>query len=203
MESLTDYLTALASEHPTPGGGSAATLVAATGAALVAMVARICAKSPKLAAQRDLALELAAKADGLRDELAIARVRDETAFAHVVAAQALPKNTPAEIAERRDALERALFDAAAEPLHSARLALEVVRLAVRLLEIPNKNLSSDVGCAAEFGAAALAACAYNVRINHAFMKDAHAVSLQEHVLARYERESQALLSAIRRSLRAS
>ena len=54
--------------------------------------------------------------------------------------------------------------------------------------------------AAEFGAAAVAACAYNVRINHAFMKDADAVTRQENELARYERESRALLSAMRRSL---
>lgn len=201
VETLSEYLTALASESPTPGGGSAATLVAASGAALVAMVGRICAKSPRLAAYRELALSLVARADELRDELEIARERDEAAFAQVVAAQAMSKDSPIEVAARRDTLERALFDAAAEPLHGARLSLEVVQLAARLLEIPNKSLASDVGCAAEFGAAAVAACAYNVRINHRFMKDAHAASVQEHALARYERESIALLSAIRRSLR--
>lgn len=201
METLTDYLTALASEHPTPGGGSAATVVASTGAALVAMVGRICAKSPKLSTQRALALELVARADALRAEFSKARERDEAAFARVVSAQAMPKATPAETAARKEALERALHDAAAEPLHAARLSLEVVQLAARLLEIPNKNLASDVGCAAEFGAAAVAACAYNVRINHAFMKDEHAVKVQEEELARYERESLAVLSAIRRSLR--
>jgi len=201
VESLTDYLTVLASESPTPGGGSAATVVAATGAGLVAMVGRICAKSPKLAAHRELALDIVSRAEALRGELAIARERDETAFARVVSAQAMPKEKPGEVAARRAALEHALFNAASEPLHAAHLSLEVVQLAALLLEIPNKNLASDIGCAAEFGAAAVAACAYNVRINHAFMKDAHAVSVQEHALARYERESNALLSAIRRSLR--
>ena len=201
VDTVSDYLTALASEHPTPGGGSAATLVAAAGASLVAMVARICAKSQKYADYRALALELVLKADAVRAELMHARERDEAAFARVVEATALPKNTPEAIAARRDALERALFEAAAEPLHGAELSLDVMRLAARVLEIPNKNLASDVGCAAEFGAAALAACAYNVRINHAFMKDAQAASVQEHALARYERESQKLLGAMRQSLR--
>ena len=32
-------------------------------------------------------------------------------------------------------------------------------------------LASDVGCAAELASAALAACAYNVRVNHRYMHD--------------------------------
>ena len=163
---------------------------------MVAMVARICAKSPKFVAQADLAWTLVARADAVRAELAHARERDEQAFARVVSASALPKDAPS----RRDVLERALHDAATAPLHAARLSLQVIQLATELLQIRNKNLVSDVGCAAEFGAAAVAACAYNVRINHAFMKDADAIASQEHELARYERESRALLSAMRRSL---
>lgn len=39
-ETINEYLTRLASRQPTPGGGAAAALHAAQGAALVAMVAR-------------------------------------------------------------------------------------------------------------------------------------------------------------------
>jgi methenyltetrahydrofolate cyclohydrolase len=187
VETISEYLTALASEHPTPGGGSAATIVAAMGAALVAMVSRICAANPRYAAQHDIALELLARADSLRLELEAARTRDEAAFAGVVSSS-------------RENREQALHAAATEPLRAAGLSLDVMRLCVRLLEIPNKNLTSDIGCAAEFAACAIAACAYNVRINHKFMKDAHVVAMQEQELARYERESAALLSSIRRSL---
>jgi len=193
---VSDYLTALSSEHPTPGGGSAATIVAAMGAALVAMVARICEANPKYAGLRGLALDLIRRADGLRDACVVARRRDEAAFALVVEASALPKDAP----DRAQRLEGALREAAAEPLHAAALALEVMQLASRLLEIPNKNLTSDVGCAAEFGAAAIAACAYNVRINHRFMKDNTTIELQRNELARFERESAARLSVIRREI---
>lgn len=165
------------------------------------MVARICAENPRYETQRDEARVLAVRADALRAQLLDARLRDESAFAAVVAAQSLPKDTLEEKTRRRDALERALFDAAAEPLHAAAHAIAVLRLALRALAIPNVNLASDLGCAAEFAHAALNACGYNVRINHRFMKDDGAISEQEHMLARYEREGSAMLGAVRTEVR--
>ena len=200
VDSLPEYLGRLASEWPTPGGGSAATVVGAAAAALVAMVARISSTNPKYAAHQALALELVARADDLRNEFLRAKDRDEAAFDRVVAATAMPKESGEEKQQRRDALEIALQHAAAEPLFAAELALDALRLVVRALEIPNKNLVSDLGCAAEFAAASLAACAYNVRVNHKFMKDAYAIEAQEHVLARYERESATLVTSVRSRL---
>lgn len=202
MQSLSEYFTRLASADPTPGGGSAATIVAASGAALVAMVARINASNPKRASDHQLARELAAKADALRGALEVARVRDEAAFAAVVAAQAMPKNDEAEREARRRALELALAHAAQEPLQGARLALEVLALANRSLDIPNRNLASDLGCAAEFAAAAVAACAYNVRINHRFMHDEATIAQQRNDLARYERSARAQVQAVRNAVSA-
>ncbi|MDQ2991439.1 MAG: cyclodeaminase/cyclohydrolase family protein, partial [Candidatus Eremiobacteraeota bacterium] len=111
MESYDDYLTRLASKAPTPGGGSAATLVAASGAALVAMVARICQNTP---ASSGLAGRLIVQADGLRTELLAARRRDEAAFERVVEVQAMPKGDT-----RASAMALALRHAAEAPLHAA------------------------------------------------------------------------------------
>jgi methenyltetrahydrofolate cyclohydrolase len=201
VETLSEYLTQLASEWPTPGGGSAATMVAAAGAALVSMVGRICAANKKYALQADLARELFARGDSLREELLRARERDEAAFDRVVAATAMPKSTQDEKHVRRAALELALAHAAAEPLAAAQLALDVMRLSARALIFENRNLVSDIGCAAEFAAAALAACAYNVRINHRFMHDDTAIDAQAHALERLEREGAALLGEIRKAVR--
>ena len=197
VDTLTEYLTRLSSTSSTPGGGSAATVVAAFGASLVAMVARINLGNPKRAAQHALARDLIARADGLRRSLEIARVADEAAFEAVVEAQALPNALPDEAARRTTALEAALTHAAAEPLHAAKLALEVLLLAHRSLDIPNRNLASDLGCAADFASAALNACAYNVRINHRFMHDAQTVTRQANEIERYERRSRALAQAVR------
>jgi glutamate formiminotransferase/formiminotetrahydrofolate cyclodeaminase len=194
MLDFDDYLARLASADPTPGGGSAAALVAAMGAALVAMVNRITLGSPKLASVHERAERLAELADELRERCAHARARDEAAFAAVVAAQALPKDSDDAMAARTTALQAALTEAAEAPLHAATLALEVLELAEETALLGNANLVSDVGCAAAFGTAALRASADNVRVNHLFLKDAATRERQAHHLAALE-ENAALYGA--------
>ena len=186
VEALNGYLTKLASEEPVPGGGSAAMVVGAAGCALVAMVARICAASPKYAQVQGLAERLVGRADDLRLRMLEGRVLDEAAYDCVVAARG-----------DKAKMQQALAHAAAVPLEGAALTLSALRLASEALALRNANLISDLGCAAEFAYAALAACAYNVRINHKYMKDEELIALQEQTLQRYEREATALLAAIR------
>ncbi len=200
METLDRYFTQLASAEPTPGGGSAATIVASTGAALVAMVSRICENNPKFAAHHDAAHHIATQADALRGELTRARERDEHAFARVIEAQNLPRSTEAETAQRRRAIETALQGAAEAPLTACKLCLDVLRLAEQTLAFHSRTLASDVGCAGEFGFAAVAACAYNVRVNHRYMKDADAIHEQSSLLVSYENEARAILGGIRHAV---
>jgi len=190
VETLHEYLERLSSREPVPGGGSAAALVAALGAALVEMVGRI----------SDAPADVLTRAQSLREAALAARERDERAFSAVIEAQALPKSTDAEKAARREALESALRGAAAEPLHAASLALDVLRLSRELTALQTRALASDVGCAAEFGAAALAACAYNVRVNHRYMKDETAIRAQAATLESYENEGTKILGDVRSRL---
>ncbi len=201
METLDRYLGRLASPDPTPGGGSAATLVAGAAAALVAMVAHIDAANPKYAAQRSIAERVTAAAGAIQTQLGQARERDEQAFSLVIEAQKLPRETDAQKAERSRALDAALAHAAEEPLKAAALALDALHLSKQLLEIPNKSLVSDVGCAAEFAFAALAACGYNVRINHRFMRDETTIAKQAKLLNRLENEGAQVLSDVRHAVR--
>ncbi|HVR46714.1 MAG TPA: cyclodeaminase/cyclohydrolase family protein [Candidatus Binatia bacterium] len=194
METLDEYLRRLASHDPVPGGGSAAALIGAVAAALVAMVGRI-ASAPLE--------DVVDEADRLRDELAAARLRDEAAFAAVVAAQALPKDDEAQVQVRREALDAALQGAAEEPLRAAGLALRVLELALRLSEAKTKALASDVGCAAEFAHAALAGCAYNVRVNHKYMHETEVIACQAEMLASYERDASNILELVRAAVGAA
>jgi formiminotetrahydrofolate cyclodeaminase len=188
VETLEDYLKRLASKDPVPGGGSAAALVASIGAALVAMVGRIMAAP---------VAELVSRAERLHLELNEARCRDEAAYAAVVAAQALPKRDDTERAARRNAIQAALHEAAREPLHAARLALEVLKLTRELVDAETRALASDVGCAAEFAYAAITACAYNVRINHRYMRATDIIAAQSAELAGYEAEALVILQRVR------
>ena len=188
MERFTEYLDRLASPAPTPGGGSAATIVAAMAAALVAMTARITAENPKYEQRRQAAQSVAELADRLRGELVDASRRDEEAFAAVMATRG---------DERQAALQRA----AEEPLRAMRLALDVENLVVEALALENPHLSSDLGAACELAAAALAASAYNVRINHRAMRDEAEVTRQREEMELLERESASALRRVRETVR--
>ncbi len=179
MTGIDAYLDRLASADPTPGGGSAATLVGALGAALCAMVARITAGNERYAAVRSEALAIVKSADGLRERFAAARPLDEAAYERVVAASALPKSTGEEKRARTDALQRALVGAAEAPLAAAGLCADGIALAERANALGNPHLASDVECALHFFRASLAASVANVRINHHFIKDAGIVRAQE------------------------
>ena len=80
MTTLGEYLQALASAEPTPGGGSAAALVGATGAALIAMTARVALRSKKLVDVHPDAERIANEADALRESFTQAGIADELAY---------------------------------------------------------------------------------------------------------------------------
>jgi formiminotetrahydrofolate cyclodeaminase len=184
VDSVDTYLNALASASPTPGGGSAATIVAAMGAALVAMAARITAANSKYEAVLVHAQRLEQKAEELRTSLARARKRDEDAFAMVMRT-------------RGEERQVALREAAQAPLDAMELALQVQLLAIEALELKNPYLESDLACAQEFGGAAVAALSYNVRVNHRAMHDERIVAQQRTAMERCENESRALLTFFR------
>jgi formiminotetrahydrofolate cyclodeaminase len=191
------YAQRLASAAPTPGGGSAAALVGALGAALCAMVARITAEGKISEGQRRECEAVIDEADTLRRALLVERRLDEAAYGAVVAAMALPRAGEAEKAARTAAVQEALAGAAAAPLGVARRAAAVAALADVLLDLGSKNVISDVLCAAEFAAASLSASAANVRINHKFLKDQALVATQGGELAELERSMQTYVARIR------
>jgi len=183
VDGIDAYLDKLASADPTPGGGSAATIVAACGVALCAMVARITATSPRHAEQRGPAEAIVHDADALRERLSAARVVDEDAFSRVVAAQALPRGSEAAKAARTAALQAALVGAAEAPLAAAGLCAEGLALVERAAALGNEHLISDVECAEHFLRAAQAACVANVRINHRYIRDEAIIQAQNERLA--------------------
>lgn len=175
---LDSYLDALASAAPTPGGGSAATIVGALGAALLAMVARITLDGVRLAPVHPAARTVIANAERLRSRFHAARSADEAAYGAVVAAMALPRTTDAEKIGRTERLQAALKDAAAAPLAVTELTAEAMEVAAQTAALENKNLMSDVVCAVAFLRAAFDASAANVRVNHEFLRDAPTVAAQ-------------------------
>lgn len=171
-EPLAGFLNALASGEATPGGGAAAGVAGAMGAALVAMVCRLTIGRPKYAEVSDELSAVAAEADRLRGELLRLAAADADAYHAFSAALALPKATESERAARAEARRRALVGATEVPLRVVTLARRVADLAVPAAERGNQTARSDAVSAILLARAAAGISSLNVRTNLALLKDA-------------------------------
>jgi formiminotetrahydrofolate cyclodeaminase len=170
-QSIHEFLEALASKAATPGGGSAAAVMGAMGAALVCMVCNLTLGKKGYEAAEGEIQALLARAEALRERLADMVRADVEVFAEVMAAYGLPKDSEAEKAARGDAIQLALKAATEVPLDCVRLCAEVVMLSKSVAEKGNKNVISDAGVAVLASYAALRSAALNVYINAAAIKD--------------------------------
>ena len=166
-----EFLERLGSSDPVPGGGSAAALAAAMGAALVAMVAELTIGRPAYAEHEETVRKIRFDAIDRRGELLDLAQQDADAYDIVVRARHLPKDSEAEKAARSSAVEAAMLEAARIPLRAAVVASEVLDLAERIAPIGNKNAASDAGVAAQLAAAGLRGALLNVRINLPYLAD--------------------------------
>jgi methenyltetrahydrofolate cyclohydrolase len=169
--SIQTFLDDLASERPTPGGGGAAAVCGAIGAALVSMVAHLTIGKKNYEAVWEDFEAVNAKAEALRAELTGAIEEDAVAFNSVMGAYGLPRGTDKEKAKRTAAIQTALKDATLAPLRVVKACFEVIRLAAAAAEKGNLNVISDAGVAVLSANAGLRSAALNVFINAKAIKD--------------------------------
>ena len=154
--SLREFLDDVAARGRTPGGGSAAALVTALAAALLAKIARTSTAWPE-------SRGIAAQAESLRDRAApLAQASAEEYEAALQARE--DEGGPA--GERRDfALGRAYARAAEPPLQIARAAADVAELAVVVARNGDPAFHADAVIAALLAAAAASSAAELVGVN--------------------------------------
>lgn len=169
-ETINDYLARLASREPTPGGGAAAALHAAQGAALVAMVARY-TTGTKYEQHAELVARIISSADGLVAQALRLADADQHAFQGVIDAYKLPTGTDDLKAARTASIQDALVQAAKTPAQLILLAGAVVDLATELFEVANANVISDVAAAVDAARAAATTARVNIDINVVAIKD--------------------------------
>ena len=170
-QTIGEFLAALAAREPAPGGGAAAALHAAQGAALVAMVARYSDRGEDAEAVA-LAVSITARADALLARATQLIGADMAAFAAVAEAYRLPREQPREQAARQEAIAAASIGAAEVPAAVIELAGEVNELAEALLPVANRNVVTDVAAAADAARAAASTARLNVEINLGSISDA-------------------------------
>ncbi len=165
------FLDALASQSATPGGGSAAAIIGAMGAALVSMVCNLTIGKKKYADVEDEMTNVLNEAERLRRALTDMIQDDVQAFDAVMGAYGLAKETDAEKATRSEAIQVALKQATVVPLACCKVAREVIDLAGVAAEKGNLNVISDAGVGVLAAYAALRSAALNVYINAKMITD--------------------------------
>ncbi|HZH92978.1 MAG TPA: cyclodeaminase/cyclohydrolase family protein [Tissierellaceae bacterium] len=170
-----DFVYDVASESPTPGGGSVAALVGSLGGALTNMVGnltidkKIYADVPedKKATMEKNFKEL----EVLVDELLDLVDEDSTAFDDVMQAFKLPKDTDGNKKIRSEAIQSGYKKALEVPLRCGERCHDVLKLQNIFAEHGNINAITDVGVGTLLAYAGLEGALFNVTINLKSIKD--------------------------------
>ena len=165
------FLDELAGKASTPGGGAAAAISGAMGAALISMVANFTIGKKGYEDVEDQSKDILDKAEKLRADLTEAINDDVRVFNRVMASYGMPKETDDEKAARSAEIQAALKEATDVPLECAKLCREVVNLSQPIADKGNNNVISDAGVAVLAGYAGLRSAALNVYINIGGIKD--------------------------------
>jgi methenyltetrahydrofolate cyclohydrolase len=202
---LGTFLDELASGAPTPGGGSAAAIMGAMGAALVSMVCNVTLGKKGLEAVESEIKAVRDESEKLRLRLTSMVAEDIAAFDGLMAAYRLPKLTEEEKSRRAAAIQSSLRAATDTPLACARACAEVVALSRRAGEKGYAGVISDAGVGVLAANTALRSAALNVYINAPSLKDrafADAATAElEQLLDTCARESELVFELVRSRLK--
>ena len=166
-----EFVDLLASDAPAPGGGSAAALEGALGAALTAMVCSLTVGKKKYADVQELVEAAQKNALDLKARFVDVMDRDTEAFNVVSAAFGMPKGTDEEKAARSAAIQEGLKGCTKTPFEMMELAVETLELTASILGKSNDSAASDLGVSALSLRAAIQGAWLNVLINIGSLKD--------------------------------
>ena len=155
--SVGEYLEALGSTAAVPGGGSAAALAGAMGAALLRMVAKLSAKKAKSEADRDILTGLWPELDRLVQDLAELSQKDIDAYRAVIETRRR--------AGGDDELGHAYERAAEVPLETASLATRGLEIAADISLRAWNVTASDLAAGTELLQTGRDAALANVAVN--------------------------------------
>lgn len=162
-----EFVDALASSAPAPGGGGAAALAGALGTALGNMVGSLTVGKKKYADVEAEIVELKARCDALQAALLDMVAEDARCFEPLAAAYGIPKDDP----NRAAVMEDALKTACSSPMRIMELCCQAIEAIAVFAEKGSRIAVSDAGCGAALCKAALQSASLNVFINTKAMAD--------------------------------
>ena len=167
--SLTEFLDALASSRPAPGGGSAAALDGAVGASLLRMVCHVTLADPDYTGVHS-------QLEALLRQIEPARRR----LVHLIDADAAAANALIPLLHEREqspnaglatALQSALQRAADVSLEILEACVEMLDLCMPAASLGKREALSDVGAAAASAGAGASAAMLTARFNLSLLED--------------------------------
>ncbi len=182
-KSVKEFVNAVESKEPTPGGGSVAALAGSLGSSLTAMVGNLTIGRKSFEALDEETKKKFNdnfnKVTKIKDRLNDLVDKDVEAFDGFMKALKMPKTTEEEKAARKDAMEKATIEALEIPLDTATECLNVLKLQKVFAENGNVNAITDVGVGALMAYAGVEGALFNVIINLNGLKDEAYVSTKK------------------------
>ncbi|MDQ6713719.1 MAG: cyclodeaminase/cyclohydrolase family protein [Candidatus Dormibacteraeota bacterium] len=181
-QTVGDYLQALASTAAVPGGGSAAALGAAMGAALVSMVAKLSAKKAKVDQDREVLTGLVPQFDQLAARLLELSQEDIDAYRVVIEAR--------KSGAQGEALARAYQRAADVPLAAATTVVQCLQILPEVSKRAWEMTASDLAVGSQLLETGLAGALGNVAVNLPELKGEAAARIERAYLELRARREQ-------------
>jgi len=178
-ESIRKYIDDLAAKKPTPGGGSAAGLAGALGAALLEMVCNFTIGNKKYKDIQDSVSAHLIVIKKIREEFLILVDEDTKIYSSICAAF---KTKDEKI------IDKVLKDGYYISLKICELATSGMKVSLVLADKSNVNLITDVGCGSELLKAGFYSGVFNAEINLKGIKDSSFAETEKLVLRALEKE---------------
>ncbi|WP_435577902.1 cyclodeaminase/cyclohydrolase family protein [Gilvibacter sp.] len=170
-----------ASESMAPGGGSIAAYVGTLGAALGTMVANLSAHKAGWDDKWEFYSKWAEKGQAYKDKLLFLVDEDTNSFNKIMDAFRLPKDSEADVAARKAAIEAATQYATEVPFQVMQTALDSMEVMHAMLKDGLQSSLSDSAVGILCAKTAVFGAYFNVKINAKDLKDR---AFAEDILAR-------------------
>ncbi len=170
-QTVGQYLEALSSKEPTPGGGGASGLAGALGSALGLMVGNLTVGKKRYADVEEDVRKRMGELLALQADFLHLADRDAEVFAPLAAAYGLPTDTEEERRYKDEVMEENLLEASLVPLKVMECTMMMLEILEDLEQKGSAMAVSDVGVAVQFARTALSGAVMNVYINTRSMKD--------------------------------
>ena len=171
MDGLKAFCDDLASDRPSPGGGTAAAAAGAMSASLLSMVCGITLKSRKHEQNWPALADLKSQADELAALLLKSAEADAASYDAVVRTARAKRESPDD-RRAEAAYDEAVQKAIEVPASTAEMCVKALELAREVASVGTRSAASDIEVARLLAAAGAEGAVANIMINLPYCRDA-------------------------------